>query len=71
MPREPNAGKQRYRAVLEVLSGIPVMEVAERRDGPPDGAEVDISTARNTSGDIKRHKASHHQPAAARSNLSL
>jgi transposase len=30
MLRELNVVEQRYRAVLEVLSGIPVVEVAER-----------------------------------------
>jgi hypothetical protein len=30
MLRELNVVEQRYRAVLEVLSGIPVIEVAER-----------------------------------------
>lgn len=30
MLREPNVVEQRYRAVLEVFSGIPVVEVAER-----------------------------------------
>ena len=30
MLRELNVVKQRYRAVVEVLSGIPVVEVAER-----------------------------------------
>jgi transposase len=30
MLRELNVVEQRYRAVLEVLSGVPVVEVAER-----------------------------------------
>jgi transposase len=32
MLRELNVVEQRYRAVLEVLSGVPVIEVAERYD---------------------------------------
>jgi hypothetical protein len=39
MLRELDVVEQRYQAVLEVLDGIPVTEVAERFGGlPPDGA---------------------------------
>jgi hypothetical protein len=58
MLRELNVVEQRYQAVLEVLDGIPVTEIAERFGaGPPplpaaSGDVIEVERTVNASGDV-------------------
>ncbi|MFZ0161997.1 MAG: hypothetical protein WAL12_00285 [Trebonia sp.] len=49
--------EQRYRAVLEVVDGIPVTEVAERFG-------ITVTAPRTNSRDIRQHQASNHAQTA-------
>jgi transposase len=54
-----NVVEQRYQAVLEVLDGTPVTEVAQRF-GVTVEPGITIAAARTIGRDIRRHKASDY-----------
>jgi len=67
--------EQRYQAVLEVLDGAPVTEVAQRFGVARQTVHrwvaryretgIIVTAARTASRDIRRHKASSYSPAAS------